>query len=224
MCRALFRAISLAALISLCSFSAAAQRAEDPDGDTQFWPDIQVSFRLHPKVALNLFGTSREGRDISVPVNEQVGGAVSFSLNKYLTVGPGYRFIATQPTPTRHSHENRFFFDVTMRLPLRAGFAVSDRNRGEARNIDGTFSQRYRNRLQVERAFSIHDHRFTPYVSSEAYYDRRFHDWVRWQHFIGVRVPVHQHVTLDSYYLKQNDARSRPGYLQVLGMSVRLDF
>lgn len=204
--------------------TASAQSTDDARSDTQLWPDVSLAIRLREKVRLNLQTTVREGRDITTAVNEQFGIGLAVSLNKYITVAHMYRLIRSHPFPGSRQLESRWGTDLTIRVPLRGGFVVSDRNRHEFRNIAGTWSQRYRNRMQVERSFSILDRRITPYISAEPYYDTRFHEWARTQYFVGARVPIIKHLTLDGFYMRQLDDRSRPGNLHVIGTFIRLDF
>ena len=51
---------------------------------------------------------------------------------------------------------------------------LSDRNRIDLRDIAGEFSWRYRNRLSVEKEFSIGRVRVNPYTRFEVYYDSRY--------------------------------------------------
>ncbi len=216
--------VLLLALLISGRAGAAAQNVPDPPEDVQIWPEVQVSFRLNNAVKVNLAGTVREGRNLTAVVNENFGGGVTISLGKYFTLSPNYRYVATQPTPTRHSTEHRYILDFTTRLPLPGGIVVSDRTRTEWRDLSGVTSSRYRNRVQLERVFNLREYKITPYSWVELYYDTRYRDWIRTQYAFGARLPLQSHLTLDSYYLKQNDARSKPGYLHVMGMTLRLDF
>lgn len=216
--------VFLLALMISTSVGTAAQNAPDPQEDVQIWSELQVSFRLNEAVKVNFAGTVREGRNVTAFVNENFGGGVTFNLGKYFSVNPSYRYVATQPTPTHHTTEHRYILDFTARLPLHGGFVVSDRTRTEWRDISGVLSMRYRNRVQVERTCNFREHKITPYSWVEPFYDTRYHDWIRTQYAFGARLPLQKHTTLDSYYLKQNDARAKPGYLHVIGMMVRLDF
>jgi hypothetical protein len=198
--------------------SVAAQGTEGSRGDRQLWTDLQLSIKLHPQISATFFGTVRGGRNISAIVDTQIGAGLSFSFGKYFSLSPNYRHVTAKPSPTRRTQEHRFFVDLTVRVPLRFGLSLSDRQRGELRGINGVISGRYRHRLQLERALTLHDHKLTPYLSGEMIYDSRYHAWARNRIFIGARLPVQKHLTLDSYYGRQHDGRSRPGYLHLVGM------
>jgi len=217
------RVMLWAVLIIGGSSAAFAQHSDDLRGDTQLWPDLQLSIKLRPQISANFYGTIRMGRNISTATDAQIGAGLSFRLGKYLSLSPNYRYLFAHPTPVRYTREHRFFVDLTVRVPLRFGFAVSDRHRGDLRDINGVISGRYRNRLQLERALTVHDHKLTPYLAGEMNYDSRYHAWVRNRVFIGARMPVQKHLTLDSYYARQHDGRSRPGYLHMIGMIFRVE-
>ena len=214
--------LSLTLIFGL-SLSARAQQPEDPRADTQFWPELQVFIRLRPSVNLNFVGTVRAGRNLTALVNEQVGVGLGFGLGQYLSFSPTYRYIATQPTPARRSHEHRFSLDLALRVPLPAGMTLTDRHRGELRGIDGSLAGRYRNRLQLERTFVIRDRRVTPYAADEIFYDGRYHAWNRNRFYAGARLALRPRLTLDGYYARQTDGRARPGFLHIFGVITRLN-
>lgn len=210
-------------LIAVQTQSEAQTNSANND-DTQLWPDVTVGFRLTPKVTLSLFGTARFGRDQENLVNEQLGAFVTFRVNKYLTIAPSYRHIWSQPDATRHTQENRYFIDVTPRLPLPKGFVLLDRNRAEIRDIEDRASWRYRNRPQIEKAFTWRDRQLTAYAAGEIFYDSRFSQWNRKQLWFGTRIPVSKHLTMDLHYSRNMDQRARPGYLHIIGVFSRFEF
>lgn len=205
------------------STRAIAQQIDGPHGDTQFWPDVQLSVNLRPRINFVFFGTIRSGHNISAIVDKQIGAGFNFKLGKYFSLSPNYRYLAAKPTSTRRTQEHRVFVDLTMRVPLGLGFSLSDRHRGEWRNVESLSFGRYRNRLQIERTLTLHDHKLTPYLADEINYDGRYHAWVRNRVYVGARLPVQKHLTLDSYYCKQNDGRARPGYLHLVGLIFRIE-
>ncbi|MFN0088527.1 MAG: DUF2490 domain-containing protein [Blastocatellia bacterium] len=215
-------------LVTAFSSSARAQRASsarnDPLHDSQIWPDTQVSIGIRPNLFLVISGTARLGRDdYSAFVNEQVGVGLTRRLGRSFTTGFQYRYINSEPTPDRQSREHRLHVELAARAPLKWGVDISNRVRVERRDINRAISWRYRNRLQFERPFSIHEHRFIPYVSGEPYYDTRFQRWSRVQVFVGSRIPISKHVTFDGFYMRQFDARVRPGFLHVVGIYWRVE-
>ena len=218
------KCLFLLLLLTAVRVRSIAQTTSATDEDTQLWPDVTVGFKLTPKITLNLFGTLRFGQHEKDLVSEQLGAVVNIRLNKYLSIAPSYRHLWSQPDATRHSQEDRYFIDATPRVPLPKGFSFSDRNRAEVRNIQNVISWRYRNRPQLEKAFTWHDHPLTAYVSGEVYYDSRYHYWSRRQYWVGTRVPISKHLTMDFHYSRNQDERARPGYLHIIGVFSRFEF
>jgi hypothetical protein len=204
---------------------AVSARSQTPDSsDTQIWPDVSLNYRVHPDVALHFFGTVRLGRDLADPVTEHLGVGVNYTVNEHLSTFASYRFVLSQPTPDTQSVEHRYFFDVTPRASLSHGLVISDRNRFEFRNINGAFSRRYRNRVQVEREYIVRERRVTPYASFEMFYDDRFHAWTQRRVFGGARVQLSKHLTLDTHFQRLLDDRARLGRVSIIGTLLRLEF
>ncbi len=208
-----------------CALSTHAQQATTSSSDWQFWPEVDVSTKLSQRVPVLGMGTLHFGKNVSDLNEEQAGVGFNFTLNKYLSLSPAYRYGSAQPPGRPHAREHRFFLDFTARVPLTKGFVLSDRNRIEFRRINGIESHRYRNKLQLERSFSIGDRKLTPYLSDEVFYDDRFHIWNRNRIYAGVRVPLNQHLSLDPYFLEQFDVRDRPFERRhVLAINLRIDY
>src|SRR4030095_10089997 len=104
--------------------------------------------------------------------------------------------------------EHRAILELNSRYPLPGGFLLTDRNRGEARWINGDYSLRYRNRVRFERDFAISCFRFTPYVTGELYYDTRYRIWNRNEYSVGYEVPIRRHAIIEFYFMRQNTSRS----------------
>ncbi len=217
-------AVVLTALLSGASATSFAQHRDDPFADSQIFTETQVSIKLRPDLRLILIGAIRLGRNDSAFINEQAGIGLSRSFGNHLTGAAYYRYINSEPTPDRQSREHRLIFELTPRAPLKWGFAMSDRNRIELRNINGRVSWRYRNRLQFDHPIGIGERKITPYVAGEIQCDTRYDTCNRQQVYAGARVPLSKHLTFDGFYMRQWDARTRPGFLHVIGAYWRLEF
>jgi len=208
-----------------CVLSANAQQTTASNADWQFWPEVDFSIKLSQRVSVLGMGTLHFGKNVSDLNEEQTGVGFNFNLNKYFSLSPAYRYSSDQPPGKSHTREHRFFLDFTVRAPFTNGFVLSDRNRIEFRRINGIESHRYRNKLQIERSFTVADRKVTPYLASEAFYDDRYHIWNRNRIYAGVRVPLNPHLTLDPYFLEQFDVRDRPFERRhVLAINLRIDY
>ena len=195
-----------------------------PQEDTQSWNEVQIAIPVNKKLDLNVSGQLRFGRNISDFVDERAGIGFTYKPNKYLQIQPSYAYIVTQPIRNRRAYENRLNLPVTFISPKFSGFTVSNRNLFERRWRKPINSWRYRNRLQIERTFKPRKFEFRLFASDEIFYDFSVRDWVRNRFTVGAGKPISRQLSFDVYYLRQNDGRSRPGDLHVIGTGLRIRF
>jgi len=213
-------ALVLGALV-LCAAHAAGQ-SPVPKGDTQSWNDIQFTIPLTKKTEFVLIGTLRIGDNITRPVDERWGIRFNYALNKYVTLQTLYFHREARPPNGRHEREERGTVGANLRVPL-GKFTFNTRNWFERRwrepQID---AWRYRNRMQLEHPFKIGKTKFVWVVNDEVFYDWSLHDWVRNRFAVGVNHAFNKHFTLDTYVMRQNDGRARPGDINVIGTTWRI--
>lgn len=209
-------------LVSLVSNLRAQSAASVPRRDTQIWNDLQIAVPVSDRVDLNLLGTLRLGQHVTRPVDERAGAGLTLRVDKYLTLAPNYLYLSTQPAPGRKSYEHRLTIPATVRFTI-GKFTFSDRNQFERRirhpQVDAT---RYRNRLQIEYPVKLGGLKLQLFAFDEVFYDWSVHDWVRNRFALGASRRFNRHFTLDLYYLRQNDGRTNPGDLYVLGAVYRI--
>jgi hypothetical protein len=150
-----------------------------------------------------------------------VGAGFSFKLGQYLTLTPWYFNSVTRPAEGRKGNENRLNLAATLRLPL-GKYALTDRNLFERRLRSAGNSTRYRNRLQIEHPFKFGGTQLGWFLSDEVFYDWSVDDWARNRFTAGLSRRFNKHFTGDLYYMRQNDGRSRPGDLNVIGLTYRI--
>jgi hypothetical protein len=205
-------------VLMMASIAGSAQVLDR--SDTQNWNDVYLTVPVTGPFDVILQGTIRNGRNISRPVDERLGLGLSFRAGKYVTVVPNYLYIGMQPFEGRRIFENRLSLLTAVRFPV-GRFTITDRNLFERRIRRPLNSTRYRNRLQIERPIGPKDHKLSLYVSDEIFYDWTFDAWVRNRAAIGVSKVVNQHMTVELYYMRQNDSHSVPGNLHVIGTGWR---
>lgn len=218
--RPIFPFLTLTAIL-LCTGGRALAQTQIPKSDIQSWNDVQLTIPLTKKVDFLLQGTLRIGGNLSKAVDERWGFGFNYKVNKYVTLNELYFHREARPPNGRHEVEERLTLGATLRKPL-GNFTLSDRNSFERRwrqpQVD---AWRYRNRIQVEHPFKIQKARFAWFVSDEVFYDWSLHDWVRNRFAVGASHTFNQHFTGDLYYQRQNDGRSRPGDINVIGTVMR---
>ena len=190
--------------------------------DTQEWNDVIFSVPITKEIDFNMLGTFRLGRDISHPVDERVGLGATFRIGKHLSLLPAYLRIETQPFEGKQAHEDRLNLAATVRFEAKK-FRFNDRNLFERRlRIPQIDSTRYRNRFQIEHPVGPDRAKLSVFVSDEVFYDWSLDDWVRNRIAAGIIKPLNKNITLELYYLRQNDGVSAPGDLHVIGTTWRI--
>jgi len=223
--RRFIEALAIPLLLVFSSFCVAnalaqAQSSPAPRSDNQVWSELQLAVPINNKIDLVMLGVLRLGRSVSRPVNERVGAGILVRCRKYLTLLPSYLYVASQPTSTNHSTEHRITLEATPKFPIRS-FVVSDRNRVEFHfhSPSPNFVQ-YRNRIQIEHALRLRD--LHGFVADEVFYDSVASAWIRNRFYLGVAKKVNKHLTLEIYYVRQNDSHSHPGDINALGSTFKV--
>jgi hypothetical protein len=190
---------------------------------TELWPEVDVWVRLSPSTRLLLIGSVTKNRD-SKYTEGTLGTNLDFVVTKFLSIRPGYWRIGSMSDATEPYYENRFMLDATLRAPLPAGFHVVNRNRGELRGITGEWSQRYRNRLRVERPLPKRKLHPLPYGSIELTFDSRYDAWNRTEYMLGCEFDVFSRSSLDLSMVRQLDPRNQAKRVTAFGITWNVSF
>lgn len=201
---------------------------------SKFWPELDTYVNLSSRTRLFFIAQLSNDQDTR-QVQGQFGPNLDFYLrpflrprlsdldpakSKLLTFRIGYRYLPTLrgDGPT----ENRPIAELTARFKMPLAVLFSDRNRADFRFVSGKpFSWRYRNRVTVERNFSIRKYRFTPYLRGELFYDSRFDKIAKNSFIIGSVFPFNKHAEFQLYYEDQRDSSTVPLF-HVRGAGVTL--
>lgn len=229
------RVVCSIAMIALFKVAAFAQ--ETPQ---QIWPEVQVYTQLSDKFRLRALGSFTKAKesdkftegifeiDIDVGLKTMLRRKLADNPNtergKYLTLRIGYVHLAALNDEENPSNEHRAILELTPRYQLPGGFLLSDRSRGEARWIAGHYSLRYRNRVRLERDFTIGSVRFTPYATGELYYDTRYRAWNRNEYSFGSETPIGRHAIIELYFMRQNTSRSSTPHVNGFGLVFQWHF
>ena len=219
--------------IVLASLGCLPARAQDP----QFLPEIDAHLKLNSYVRTYL--QAKDDRDGGDPDQFSIGPSIQFYLKpmlkltritsfdlddskaRPLVLETGYRYITTPNAPP----ENRMETIATFHFPLKAGFLVSDRNRADLDWKNGNFAWRYRNKLTIERTFSIRSFHLIPYVAAEPFYDSQYNKWSTTELYAGCLFPVGKHFEFNAYYEHENDTGKSPNTQQnYIGLALYLFF
>jgi len=205
--------------------------------DVQFLPEINAHLKLSSSFRTYL--EAKDDRDAGATDQFTFGPSLQFyrkpliklkkvtmfdlddAKSRFLVFEAGYRYITAPNAPT----DNRLLTMVTLNFPMSAGMLLSDRNRADLDWKGGGFTWRYRNRLTLERTFSIHSYHLIPYVAAEPYYESRYSKWSTTALYAGCLFPVGKHVQLNTYYEHQNNTGKSPNMpVNQVGLALNLYF
>jgi hypothetical protein len=219
--RVWLRTFFLASMLIIVAGSASAQAPKPPKKDLQSWNDTQLAIPLSKKVDFVIQGTVRIGDNLTEPVDGRWGVGWVFKPNKYLSFNPFYFHREAKPPNGLLEHEDRLTLGTTVRFPV-GKFTLTERNWFERRwrqpQVD---AWRYRNAVLIEHPFKIGKTKFTLAIGDEVFYDWSLRVWVRNRFAVGASHAFNKHFTLYVYGMRQNDGRSRPGDLNIIGSAMR---
>jgi Protein of unknown function (DUF2490) len=116
--------------------------------------------------------------------------------------------------------EIRFNLRIGYKFPIKS-FGLSHRSWFEYRIRNTGNSWRYRPSLTFEK-----DIGFIPkakfYVTEEPFYDSSLKKFSRNRFTVGINKTLTKKLSLEVYYMRQNDGFSRPGDLNVIGTSWKI--
>jgi hypothetical protein len=208
------------ATMFVCAGSSRAQ-TKVPKADTESWTDVQLTIPMSKEVDFLIQGTVRIGESLTTPVDERWGFGFNYKVQKYLTLNELYFHREAAPPNGKHEYEDRLSFGATLNIPV-GGFTLVNRNWLERRwrhpQVD---AWRIRNRVRLEHPFKIQKQQFTFFVSDEVFYDWSLHDWVRNRFGVGANHAFNKHFTGELYFMRQNDGRTRPGDINIIGTVMR---
>ena len=159
-------------------------------------------FNDHRSRVIALVASGRN-RDTDAAYQAEQGLQVEHQFESFLLGRVGYEHVvATDGGPF---FENRALLDQTFRLHLPLQLIVDNRFREELRWLNTGFSVRLRERIQVNRDFKVRGYTLTPYGSAEIFFDTRYGGFSRYRLTFGVTLPIFRGVSIEPYFVRQED-------------------
>ncbi|HEX8289703.1 MAG TPA: DUF2490 domain-containing protein [Pyrinomonadaceae bacterium] len=200
-----------------------AQTAQ-PEDDLQSWNDVQITVPMTKKVDFQTTFTARFGKNIS-RVNDS-RFAIGFVLKptKSLSFHPFFLRVDARNANSRFRPEHRLNLRAAYRFPTKK-FGLLHRSLFEYRLRQPRNSFRYRPSITFEKAVPKN---FIPkatfFVTEEVFYDSILKRFSRNRLSAGINKVFNKNLSLDLFYLRQNDGTTRPGDLHVIGTALRVKF
>lgn len=205
--------------------------------DTQFLPEIDGHLTLNS--SLKVYVQAKDDREGGDPRQFTFGPSVQFYRkplirlkdvstfdldnvkSRPLVLESGYRVITAPDTPAK----NRALEAVTFHFPLKPRLLLIDKNRADLDWQSDKFTWRYRNKLTLQRTFSIRSFRLIPYVAAEPFYESQYSKWSTTDLYAGSLFPVGKRVQFDCYYEHENNTGKHPNRQEeFVGLALHLYF
>jgi len=210
----------------------------------EFWPEIDVWWRLSPAWRLSMFlplsknieTDYREGNLILQADYAWGKGSRLYKarlldesrareMNTWMARG-GYLGGRSLDDQGQNYRENTIFLELHNRTPIKGDVLLSNRLRTDLRWLgdDPEFSYRLRYRLMVEKEFEAGRASIVPYVNIEPYYDSRYGTVNRVRLIGGVTGSWSRRYALEGNITYQHDSRSSVTNLYALNLILHLYF
>jgi Protein of unknown function (DUF2490) len=194
-----------------------------PRHDFQSWAELDASHPLNEKTDFLVSAGLRYGDDQGHLIYRRITSGFAFHWHKLVTLEPYYQYSVSDTIFGPQTSEHRVALATTIGTSWKH-WEVSDRNLGERRFIEAARDWRYRNRVEFRREVVLVRQKLTAFAWDEVFYSSTPNRWYRNRFALGAGRKVSDRISIDVYYLRQNDGISRPGDLNALGLTLRTRF
>jgi hypothetical protein len=204
----------------------------------QMLPEIDTNVKLSSDLRVSF--QAKDTREGGAPEQAEIGPSLDFYLKplirlqeatkfdlddakpRPLVFSVGYRYM---PQANNAAAINRMEPVVVFHFPLQARFLLSDKNRADLNWQNGSFSWRYRNRVEIEKTLTLGSYHPAPYASVEFFYQSQYGKWSDTAVYAGCSLPIGKHLEFKPYYEHQNNTGKSPNkQLNRLGLILNLYF
>lgn len=206
-------------IIGFCAVFADAQTAAADDN--QSWNDVQLTVPVNEQFDFTLSGTFRFGENVTRLNDRRAAAGVVYKPNKSWSFQPFYQHIVARNASGKFLTEHRLNFRAIYRFPFKR-FGLSHRSWFERRLRQPRNSWRYRPSLTVEKDIGKFVSGAKIFATEEIFYDSILKRFSRNRFSVGVTKALTKNLSFDVFYLRQNDGFSRPGDLNVIGISWKI--
>ncbi len=200
-----------------------AQKDNDAGDDNQSWNDLQITVPVNERFDFSLTGTLRFGKNITRLNERRIGVGFAYKPTKSWSFQPFYLNIVARNARGEFLTEHRLNFRANYRFPFKR-FGLSHRSLIERRLRQPLNSWRYRPSLSIEKDIGKFISGAKIFATEEIFYDSILKKFSRNRFSVGVTKTLTKNLSLDIFYLRQNDGFSRPGDLNVVGANWKVKF
>ncbi len=211
------RTIFLALAVLLAGTLSTLCQSQADDSDLQSWNEVSVTKRIHKKADIVIPFTFRVGKNITRLNEGRVGVSFVLKPHKAISISPGYLYLRVRNSAGEFANENRFLLGATFRSAIKT-VGLAHRSLFEYRVRSRGNSWRYRPSVTVDKKLP---EKWTKgaklFVTEEPFYDSAAGRFSRNRLSFGINKAVSEKLSVDLYYLRQDDRNSTPGVLHVIG-------
>jgi Protein of unknown function (DUF2490) len=208
-------------LYSFGSYSAAAQ-ATTNDEDIQSWNDVSLTVPMTKQFDFYTALTLRFGKNLTRFNDERIAVGFVYKPNKSWSFQPFYWHINARNSRGQFLTEQRLNLRAGYRFPFKK-FGLSHRSTFEYRFRRPLNSFRYRPSLTFDKDIPkniIPKAKF--YITEEVFYDSLLKKFSRNRFSVGITKTLTKKLSVDLYYMRQNDGYTHPGDLNVVGTNWKI--
>jgi hypothetical protein len=212
---------NLLIVASLLIFALAVSGQDpQPEDDFQSWNDVQLTVPLSPKLDFQTQFTARLGKNVTRLNDGRFLAGLVYKPHKSFSINPFYWSIWARNAVSVFRFESRYSLRLTYRFPVKP-IGLSHRSQFEYRVRGTAKSWRYRASLNLEKDLpKKFNGKF--FIADEVFYDSTQGRFSRNRFSIGINKIINKDLSLDLYYMRQNDGVSRPGDLHTIWTALRV--
>jgi hypothetical protein len=203
-------------IVMLAALSEAAAANAQTSQAYEFWPEINLIYRFDDRNKVIAMGSTSRDRDSNTAYQGEIGAAFDHRFTDFFSARVGYRH--ANALDGSSFREDRLLAEQTFRLHLPAQVTVDFRTREDLRWLDTGYSMRFRERIKIQRDTTIGSYTFTPYVSSEVYFDTRYDQFSRYRLIAGTNFPVYGPLSIEPYLAHQVDSAPSSKIVDAIGL------
>jgi hypothetical protein len=208
-------------VLLLFAASASAQVITETE-DFQSWNEVQLTVPMTKEFDFYTAVTMRFGKNVSRLNDGRFAIGFVWKPTKSFSVQPFYWHIRARNSRSQFRIEHRLNLRATYKFPFKK-FGLSHRSWFEYRMRPTGNTWRYRPSLTFEKELP---EKFIPkakfYITEEPFYDSATKKFSRNRFTVGINKTINKNLSVDVYYMRQNDGFSRPGDLNVIGTSWKI--
>ncbi|MEO6051024.1 MAG: DUF2490 domain-containing protein [Pyrinomonadaceae bacterium] len=210
-------------IIGFAAFAISAQiTAIADDDDIQNWNDVNLTVVVNKKIDLYFPLTLRFDKNISRVNQERAGAGIVFKPTKSIAVTPFYSYIRSRNSAGRFRIENRFHLRFVYRFQFKK-FGLSHRSQYEYRFRPTGNLWRYRPSITLEKELPKDiASGLKVFITEEPFYESASRRFSRNRLSFGINKALTKKLSLDIYYLRQDDNFSHPGLVHVIGTAWKI--